>query len=261
MNKQNTDPVRINLKDMRVDMSYQRNVNPAYVKKIAKEWDDMKANLVHVSLRADGFYYVMDGNHTRLAAEIAGRETLPCRVYVGLTTEDEARNFATLNASHKKPTFAESLKARAAAGYELEKSYLELLEECGISYTFSSSNYGLKIKCHSALLHVYRRTNRITMLRALSVAKRAADGRPDFYQIGFFPGLCDLVVRHPDIDDQRLIDQVKKTTSSKLREIADKYKRGTTVGGGEGLTTYYRNAYIEIYNKGLRNGRIITGTK
>lgn len=260
MNNQNTDPVRISIKDMRVDMSYQRAADAVYVKKIAKEWDDMKANPVHVSLRADGFYYVMDGNHTRLAAEIAGRQTLPCRVYMGLTVEEEARNFATLNAAHKKPKFSEVLKARAAAGYELEKSYLELFDECGIKYTFTSANYGCTIKCHSALLNVYRRTNRITMIRALTVAKKAADGRSEFYQVGFFPGLCDVVVRHPDIDDRRLIEQIKKTTSSNVREIADKYKRGATVGG-DGATSYYRKAYIDLYNKGLRKGRIVVDGK
>lgn len=257
MSKQNTTIVKVPLKDMRIDISYQRYVNVQRVKKIAKEWDDMKANLIHVSLRQDGLYYVMDGNHTRLAAETVGKDTLPSRVYVGLTREDEARIFTELNMSHKKPSFAEILKSRAAAGYEIEKSYLELLEECGIKYTFTSASHGCTIKCHSALITVYRRSNRASMLRALSVAKRAADGRADFYQVGLFPGLCDVVVVHPEIDDRRLIENVKKTTASKIREIADKYQRGTVVGGGGAATMYYRKAYIEIYNKGLRQGKII----
>lgn len=254
MSKQNTAIVRVPLKDMRIDLSYQRATNER-VKKIAKEWDDMKANLIHVSLRSDGLYYVMDGNHTRLAAEMVGKESLPCRVYVGLTREDEARIFSELNTASKKPSFAEILKSRAAAGYELEKSYLELLDECGIKYTFTSASYGGTVKCHSALLKVYRRADRLIMRRALTIAKSAADGRDDFYQIGFLPGLCDLIVRHPQVDDLRLIKSVRNTTASKIREIADKYKRGTSFGG-DGATTYYRKAFIEIYNKGLRQGKI-----
>lgn len=256
MGKQNTSIVKVPLKDMRIDMSYQRATTER-VKKIAKEWDDMKANLIHVSLRSDGLFYVMDGNHTRLAAEMVGKENLPCRVYVGLTREDEARIFSELNTASKKPSFAEILKSRAAAGYELEKSYLELLEECGIKYTFTSAAYGCTIKCHSALLAVYRKSDRTSMLRALSVAKRAADGRADFYQVGLFPGLCDVVVVHPEINERRLIENVKKTTASKIREIADKYQRGAIIGGGRAATTYYRKTYIEIYNKGLRRGKII----
>lgn len=255
MTKQNKSIVKVNLKDMRIDPSYQRPAKER-VEKIAKQWDDMKANLIHVSLRQDGLFYVMDGNHTRLAAEKVGKESLPCRVYVGLTRQDEARIFSELNTASKKPSFAEILKARAAAGYDLEKSYLELLEECGYKYTFTSASHGCIVKCHSALLKVYRRAGRITMLRALSVAKMAADERAEFYQVGFLPGLCDAVVRHPEIDDKRLIENVKKTTASKIREIADKYQRGTAVGGGGAATTYYRKAYIEVYNRGLRQGKI-----
>ena len=215
----------------------------------------MKASLIHVSLRPDGLFYVVDGNHTRLAAEKVGKESLPCRVYVGLTSEDEARLFSELNTASKKPSFAEVLKAKAAAGFEFEKSYLELLDECGYKYTFTSASHGCVVKCHASMLKVYRRSDRMTMMRALDVAKKAADDREDFYNIGFLPGLCDVVVRHPEIDDNRLIATVQKTAASKIREIADKYKRGTTVGGA-GITMYYRKAYIEIYNKGLRRGKI-----
>lgn len=240
--------------DMKADMSYQRVPDEKRIKKIAGSWDDMKANLIHVSHRPDG-YYVMDGNHTRLAYKTLGGEKLPCRVYEGLTIEDEARIFSELNMSQKKPSFAEILRARATAGCELEKSYLHLLDEAKIAYVFDSAAHGCTIKCHSALIAVYKKTTYSAMLRALLTAKKAADGREEFFQTGFFPGLCSVIIEHPEVDDMRLIDCVKKTTSSKIREIADKYKRGIT-GGGLGSTVNYRKAYLELYNKGLRKNKI-----
>ena len=247
----------IALKDMRVNLSYQRQAKPERVKKIAREWDDMKANLIHVSHRADGFYYIMDGNHTRLAYESIGGKELLCRVYEGLTVEDEARIFSELNMSQKKPSFAELLKSKATAGCELEESYLKLFEETSIAYTLSSTAaHGCMIKCHSALFSVYKLATYPLMLRAMKVAKKAANGREEFYQIGFFPGLCSTVVKHPEIDDARLIDRVQKSTASEIREIADMYKRGKWGSGGNGAATYFRKAYIDICNKGLRKNKI-----
>lgn len=239
---------------MLVDASYQRQADERRINKIAKEWDERKANLIHVSRRDDGACYVLDGNHTRLAAQKVGVDKLPCRVYEGLTRAEEARMFSELNSSHKNPKFAEMLKAKSAGGFELEAAYLQLLDEANVPYSFTNSQ-GCKIKCHNALLTVCKGTPRTLMLRALKVAKAAADGREAFYQVGFFPGICSLVVNHPELDDSRLINVVKRTTSSKIREIADSMKRAG-VGGSLSATRSYRKAFIEIYNKGLRKNRI-----
>ena len=92
----------IPIAEMKVDSSYQRLADEKRAKKIADNWDDMKANLIHVSHRADG-YYVIDGNHTRLAYMKIGGKQLPCRVYEGLSVKEEARLFYELNNSQKSP--------------------------------------------------------------------------------------------------------------------------------------------------------------
>ncbi len=250
---------RIDLKDIKVDVSYQRTPDEKRIEKIAINWDDMKANLVHVSERPDG-YYVIDGNHTRLASERAGKTDILCRVHTNLTIEDEARLFSELNTTSKKPSFPEILKARAAAGYALESSYLELLDKAGIDYVLTKGAHGCVLKCHAALMTIYKKTTSAEMLRALTIAKEAANNREVFYKSGFFPGLCSIVIYHPELDINRLIDRVKMTTSSQVMEIADKHKRGASIGG-HGQTLYYYEAYVDIYNKGLRKNKIVAYTK
>lgn len=239
--------------DMKVDSTYQRPADNKRVDKIANNWDDMKANLIHVSHRADG-YYVIDGNHTRLAFMKVGGEQMPCRVYEGLSVEEEARLFYELNNSQKKPTYNEVLKAKVAAGCEFEKSYFRLLDDADIQYTFTNCR-GPKIKCHAALINVYKITTYHLMLRALKVAKRAANDRDVFYQTGYFPGLCSLVVLHPDVDDMRLIDKIRTTTSSKIKDRANMYTR-SAISGSSGATSSFRKAYIDFYNSGLRKNKI-----
>lgn len=248
---------RIKLKDLKIDMTYQRPPEEKRIKSIASEWDDMKANIVHVSHRPDG-YYVIDGNHTRIACERTGRTDILCRVHEGLTKEDEARLFSELNTTSKKPSFCEILKARATAGYETEKSYLELLDKAGIKYKLENKGvHGCMLKCHSAMMSIYKKTTYSEMLKALRIAKEASDGREEFYQLGFFPGICAVVIYHPELDEERLIKSIKKTTSSKIREIADKYKRGNAMSGA-GQTKYFYEAYLEIYNKNLKKNKIVS---
>ena len=242
----------VKLSDMRCDMSYQRTPNDKWVRDIYEKWDDMKANIVDLSLRDDGKYYVINGNHTRLAAVKAGKTELPCRVYTNLNVEDEARLFTELNSEQKKPKYAEILRAKVAAGSQPETSYIKALDDLGIPYTYNQSS-GRRVKCHSALLSIFKKTSIDLMRRALKVANDAADGRDVFYQNGYFPGICSLIVNHPEVDDVRLITLINKTTSSKVMEIADRYKRAVTTGSMS-ATLYFRKAYIDIYNKGLRSG-------
>ena len=239
----------ISLSDMKVDGSYQRIPDEKRIEKIARNWDDRKANLVHVSHRADG-YYVIDGNHTRLAYEKVGGKQLLCRVYDDLTVEEEAKLFYELNSSQKKPRYGELLRSKVAAGCELETTYIHALEEAGLSYSYNGFGAG-KIRCHAALISIYKTTTYSLMLRSLKVAKQAADGRDVFFQIGYFPGICSLVVTHPELDDIRLINAIKRTTSSQIKEISDKYRR-SAISGSSSTTRDFRNAYIDIYNKGLR---------
>lgn len=245
----------ISLSKMKVDFSYQREADEKRVRSLANKWDPMKANIIHVSHRADGYYYILDGNHTRLAAEINGVNELPCRVHENLTVSDEAHIFYELNSSQKKPKFNEMLKARAAAGNEPDKSYLQVLDESKIPYSLTGSHNGLRVRCHGALMAVYKKANYDSMLRALKTAYKAADGREEFLQIGYFTGMCLLIVLHPEVNDEHLIKAVKKATSSKIREISDIYKRAIT-GGVISTTNYYMKAYIDVYNKGLRKGKI-----
>lgn len=244
----------INVDALKVDYSYQREPNPNKVKKIANKWDDEKANVVHVSHRNDG-YYVIDGNHTRLAYKSIGGGNILCCVHENLTEKEEATMFVELNTSQTKPNFNQILKAKAEAGVEPESSYLSLLAKVGAPYTLMKGKNG-KISCHDALLAVYKSTTPTLMERALRTALHATSERDGFYRVGYFPGLCSLVTMHPDVDDSRLIYVIKNTSLSKITDYAEAF-RGGLLDGGYGRTKQFRKAYLALYNKGLKKNKIM----
>lgn len=91
-------------KEMYIDSSelliprdlYQRTLNHARVREIAENFDERVANEPKVSAR-DGGFYVFDGQHTVAARKLLNNGMdLPvlCKVYSGLTAQDEALLFA-----------------------------------------------------------------------------------------------------------------------------------------------------------------------
>lgn len=73
----------------------------------------MVANEPRVSCR-NGVYYVFDGQHTIAARKVLnGNVDIPilCKVYNGLTEQDEAFLFATQNGEESKPTPGERMRA------------------------------------------------------------------------------------------------------------------------------------------------------
>ena len=54
---------KLNTVQLKVDMTYQRELNTEMVKRIAENFNWLKVNVIKVSHR-DGAYYIFDGQHT-----------------------------------------------------------------------------------------------------------------------------------------------------------------------------------------------------
>lgn len=93
-------PIRmVPLAKMAVDNTYQRDrVSETNIMAMARHWDHAACGALVASLRDDGLYYVVDGNHRRLGAVRRGDiVSLPCRVVTGMTVAEEAALFRKLN--------------------------------------------------------------------------------------------------------------------------------------------------------------------
>ena len=114
---------------------YQRGVQRKRVEMIAADFNEYVANEPKVSFR-NGKYYVVDGQHTIEGRILRnGGKDLPilCKVYTGLTMEQEALFFAEQN-GHSAPLTA-GIKLRApGAGqsHHSQKHHGASGQACGI---------------------------------------------------------------------------------------------------------------------------------
>lgn len=97
-----TDPLfqRVHISALRVDPIVQRALDSRRAAALAENFNPDSVGALVVSLREDGNYYILDGQHRKAAAIIAKYDgKLNCLVHKGLSLEAEAALFRTLNES------------------------------------------------------------------------------------------------------------------------------------------------------------------
>lgn len=119
---------------------YQRGVERKRVELIARDFNEYIVNEPKVSFR-NGRYYVMDGQHTIEGCILLnGGEDRPilCKVYTGLTMEQEALLFAEQN-GHAVPLSAGiKLRAKVVGGDAPSKAFVAATNRVGPSLNYDS---------------------------------------------------------------------------------------------------------------------------
>jgi hypothetical protein len=88
-----------------VDHAYQRNLSESRIKKMAATWSWAACGALKVALRPNGEWYVFDGQHRLVAAQLVKDIlALPCLVYEMDTVTDEAKGFLSQTVSKQMTT-------------------------------------------------------------------------------------------------------------------------------------------------------------
>lgn len=241
----------IDISNIFVDSRYQRPVNETWVRKIAKNFDDDKANMLVLSERENGTMWVIDGNHTIQAARIVHGEhaLLPARIFKGLSLEDEADMFYSLNSNKKALSYGDKLKGLYAAGDTDAIEYVKTLNDSGIRWTFN--NQGDAFHAHQIGFRWFQRVGRHNTLRAFVVMQNANDVAQ--YNGKFFAGIAYLLDQC-EIDDLRLAKCILSTRKEDIERVASVYKEGSPIANGNaytGIARAYALAFASFYNKKL----------
>ena len=85
--------------ELEVDSAYQRNrINQRRVDALTRTWDWIACGCLVVALRDDNKWFVVDGQHRKLAADQrADINDLPCLVFETTNRREEAVSFLAIN--------------------------------------------------------------------------------------------------------------------------------------------------------------------
>lgn len=224
---------------------YQRDFNDPRTKRIVKDFDERIANEPKLSFR-DNKYYVFDGQHTIAARKlINGGHDLPvlCKVYFGMTAEEEALLFAKQTGESAPVTAGARIRAEIFGKDEIAVAFLKANESIGLSLDYDHERGENRIGCIKTALDAYRRLGEERYKEAMIILAKAWDGAPDSFRSENVIAITRFIhIYHDKYNPSRLIEQLSQVDPLTIP------RRGHAVGTKfAGYKKYLYQVY-KIYN-------------
>lgn len=233
------------------DPAYQREIDFNRVKNIASHFNPALVNPIKVSQR-DGKYYVFDGQHTLAVLKMRnGNEELPveCKVYTGLTQQDEAKLFVEQNGIARNVKTNAKMKALFTAGDPEVIELRRAVESVGVKIDFSCSKGPYKIVACATTFKVFRRHACADFQNILLIIKESWGANPEGFNKEIIAGVDLFYTSFKEqIDIKKVSRQFNKVSPQEIIREGRLFKEG-------GDRRFARQLVI-AYNKGLRGNRL-----
>lgn len=234
-------------------LPYQRPVNPKEVDRLIREWDDRLFDPIIVSFR-DGKFNVVDGQH-RIAAlrkmNDGNGVMVKCKVYSGLTYEQEAELYYKLDKAKKRLSLSQSTNALAESGADAEVTEVKrLVEICGFAWALGKSHGKTgEIVSTRALMNAYRQLNGPAFSRMLSLMWSAWQGDPRSLTAAVISGMTLFVKTYgTELDDKAFIKRLSTVDPDEIN------RRGRADFSTNNAALRFARVILEKYN-GQRGGK------
>ncbi|NMM98089.1 DUF6551 family protein [Bifidobacterium olomucense] len=241
---------RIKLGDCAIDREAQREATSQAVKALADRFDPDLMGTITVSHR-DGTYWILDGQHRCLALKLvlgddADEWPIEADVYEGLTEEEEAEMFLSLNNTKTVSAF-DKFKVSVTAGREEESDVNRIVRSHGLRV--SQNGKQGSIGATSALMNVYRLGGPKLLSATLYVMSSAWEST--VWDSFIIKGMALFLNRYGDrVDKAALIKKMSALPmANKSLKIASERIR---LSSGTSKDKSCAAAITDEYNKGRR---------
>lgn len=241
------DVVRLlELDQLFVDPEVQRNVEPRKVQRISDNLNEAALGTLTVSRRDNGRYHVVDGQH-RVAALTQindGSYKVLCRVFTGLTVNEEATLFRLLN-NTSRPHAVDSFRIRVIEGEQGAAYITRVLTDNG--WRLATGSADRAFAAVAAIERIYRldpdavSQTIVSITRAWGHQQSGVDGR-------IVEGLGLVFARYGNaIDADNLVDRLARYPGGPGKLIGN----ARTLSDALGVTVAKAMAesLVELYNK------------
>ena len=233
---------------------YQRPVLDRAVDKLVREWDPRLLTPLVVSYR-DGRYNLVDGQHRVCAMrkKNGGKDvTALCRVYRGLTYEQEAELYYRLDRAKGHLRLSHATKALVESGTDAEIIEIKrLLEGAGFVWALDKpTGAPFEIEATRAVINVYRLLGGAAFSRMLEITAKTWHGSPGSVKASFLSGMAlFLKTYETELDDDVF---VKRLSAVDPEEIL---RRGKADFSTNKAALRFARVILGKYNSQQRGGR------
>ena len=197
---------------LEIPAEYQRELSIPNIERMSAEFTEWIANPPKVSYR-DGHYFVFDGQHTIVTRKtMNGGADLPiiCKVYTGLTKEEEAILFSKQTGVSRPLTAGAELRA-ALVGKDPESlAFVKATESTGLRIGLDSYREPWKIICIRTAFKEYKTYGADLYKEALTMLAKGWEGDPDSLRSGILQGMVRFVALYQgEYDPDRLVKRLR----------------------------------------------------
>ena len=222
----------IHKNELEVDPAYQRNrINQRRVDALTRTWDWIACGCLVVALRDDNKWFVMDGQHRKLAADQRSDiQELPCLVFETTSRREEALGFLAINQGRIGVGSLDRYRAALLAGDATAMAVEAMLHRTG--HRVGETASARTVSCVQCLYNLTQ------------------EDRPRFERL--WPLLAEL---HPDSPMMDLVIKGLWTVDKWLGERSvtePPYREKLLVIGGQGLHHEIRREMAVIGQGGTR---------
>ncbi len=235
-------------------LPYQRPVEEREVERLIREWDDRLLDPIVVSFR-DGKFNVVDGQH-RIAAMRrmnGGEEVMVvCKIYSGLTYEQEAALCYKLDKAKKRLSLAQSANALAESGTDAEISTIKsLVERNGFVWALGrKTGRPNEIGSTRAVINAWRLLGSSEFAHLLVLLRCAWDGDPRSLTSFVITGMALFLKTYAvEMDDRAFVRQLSKVDPDEI------IRRGKLDYSTSNTALRYARVILEKYNSQRKNDR------
>ena len=183
------------------------------------------ANEPKVSFR-DGRFYIFDGQNTVEARRTCnGGMELPirCKVFYGLTKEDEATLFAIQTGNATCLTAGERLRANLVAENPDALYFVGITSNAGVEFAYDGIRAPWKIYCIETAYELYKQYGCERYVEMLRIINEAWKGNVDSYLAGVIRGVARFIsVYEGEYSRERLVQQLARTHPKTITQLAQK---------------------------------------
>lgn len=204
---------------------YQRVLHVEKVAHIAENCSEYVANEPKVSFR-DGRFYIFDGQNTVEARRTCnGGMELPirCKVFYGLTKEDEATLFAIQTGNATCLTAGERLRANLVAENPDALYFVGITSNADVEFAYDGIRAPWKIYCIETAYELYKQYGCERYVEMLHIINEAWKGNVDSYLAGVIRGVARFIsVYEGEYSRERLVQQLARTHPKTITQLAQK---------------------------------------
>jgi hypothetical protein len=247
----------VKVKDLYIDMQYQREPNVNKVSKIARNFNPDALGVIICSLREDGKVAVIDGGHRVAALNLMGMTDLCVKalVYIDLTIEEEAKIFTLMNDNRTKPKTADLFKAEVIANDSKSLGLHNLMTSLGLVASNAPGNN--KIRCIGTLKEVYNGAGFYHTKLALESLKTSFGDHSSSFNADAITAIAIISKRYGDkIDKKLLIKSLQRFEN--IDALINKAKSIMSISKTSMKYSTLPFIIVESYNFKLKSNRINT---